>query len=150
MKITVHGPPGAGNRLIGRMLRAAPYHWDVTVMHLPGRWYDADMYVFTDRSTRHLIASIMKEGMTSSKEQAVDWILDARNQISKWIGDRGHRARYVMIDYEHLLAQGTDPIVERIAELCGVAPWDFDEELVDGDIKYHHEECDLDEDCSCL
>lgn len=136
-KITVHGPPGAGNRLVGRMLQAAPHGWDVTVMHLPGKWFDADAYVFTDRDPFFLTKSMLKEGMVHTEDQAIDWILDARNQIDAWMVERGDKARWSMVDYEELVRAGVGPIIDQIAEDLNVMPWVYDgEEIVDGDLKY--------------
>lgn len=133
MKIVVSGPPGAGNRLVARCLKAAG-KWDVEPWHLPGKIMEADAYVLTWRDEECLVKSILKEGMVRTEEQALEWLdqaLDQRAEIIK-LGKP-----VILVKYEEMFNLGTERFVQLMAQWVGVKPWKFAEEVYDGNAKYY-------------
>ena len=136
MKITVHGPPGAGNRLVGRILDAAPHDWDVTVMHLPGKWFDADFYVFTSRDLDGLMASILKEGMVHTEHEAMKMISAAHRQVREHFERELRPEDFTFARLNDLATDGPGPLINKLAEKLNVMPWVFTEEIYDPNEKY--------------
>lgn len=134
MRIAIHGSPGAGHRLIVRMLDASPDsdRWSVEAFHLPGRVSVAHRYILPVRSPEALRASILKEGMVRTRSQADSWIRQAKDTQRKLA------AMYdtLSIRYETMVKNGAGPTIERLANWLGVEPWDFDEDIYDGNAQY--------------
>ncbi len=141
------GPHGSGNRLNTRMVEAyreasglTVKEWEVGVLSFPGLippmkgWNKADFLVLSYRETEMTAQSMLKEGMVKNIEHAREWVETARGQVEEW--SRVSMIPSVRIYYEDTVDNGCWWPIQKMAQMLGVKPWEYDERIYDGNAKY--------------